>query len=125
MRISYPRLAKEDVTTVANAFSHAVNFVFPIMSVDRLERCTSSIVDASVMQDDNTDACLSLLVIALGCASQTVSHLLESEFTVEDKRWCASRRALGDHFFDLAMTRLPSAHTDTTGTAAQCLFFVG
>ncbi|CEN59359.1 hypothetical protein ASPCAL01810 [Aspergillus calidoustus] len=125
MRISYPRLNRDEVTTVLDVFSQTVNFVFPTVSVDRVTRCLSSIVDASVMQDDNTDACLSLLMIALGCASQTVSRLRNTDFTVEDKTWCASRRVLGDHFFDLAMMRVPSAHTDTTGTAVHCLFFVG
>ncbi|KAL2830620.1 hypothetical protein BDW59DRAFT_141204 [Aspergillus cavernicola] len=125
MRISYPRLTREEIATVVNAFSRTINFAFPVMSVDRIARCSSPIADATVMQDDNTDACLSLLLVALGCASQTVSRLLNPDFTAEDQAWCASRRALGDHFFDLAMMRLPSAHTDTTGTAVHCLFFVG
>lgn len=125
MRMSYPRLPGEDVASVVNAFSRTINFAFPVTSVDQIARCSLSIADATVMQDDNTDACLSLLLVALGCASQTASRLLKPDFTVEDQVWCASRRTLGDHFFDLAMMRLPSAHTDTTGTAVHCLFFVG
>ncbi|KAL2841743.1 hypothetical protein BJY01DRAFT_7402 [Aspergillus pseudoustus] len=125
MRISFPRLAIDDIAATLDAFYSTVNFAFPITSVDRITRCSASIADASVMQDDNTDACLSLLVIALGCASQTVSRLLNEEFSAEDQAWCAERRALGDHFFDLALMRLPSAHTDTSGTAVHCLFFVG
>jgi hypothetical protein len=120
----YPYVTAEEVDVVLDSFSHAINFAYPTMSRDQLVQCSQSIVDASVMQATDSAACLSLLAMALGCASEATSGLLFSELNAENRKWRASRRAMGDVFFDLAMKWIPFAHTDISSTAAQCLLLV-
>jgi len=120
----YPYVTSEDVDGILDSFSHAVNFWYPTMAQDQLERMRL-IVNEGAFHEEGPNTCLALLTMALGCASQVIAGLTAGTtlLTDEEKKRRAGRRAMGDMYFDSALKKLYVAHTDVSSTATHCLFF--
>jgi hypothetical protein len=122
--IMHPYVTPEDVDSILASFSRAVNFWYPTMSQDQLAKVRAT-VNSGSFDEEGPSACLALLTMALGCASQVISGLTAgtSTLTDEETKRRASRRAMGDAYFDSALKKLYVAHTDVSATATHCLFF--
>jgi len=120
----YPYVTVEDVDSILDSFSHTVNFWYPTMSQAQLGQLRT-IVNAGAFDEDGCSACLALLTMALGCASEVISGLAArtSSLTDEETKRRLNRRAMGDTYFDSAVKKLYMAHTDVSALATHCLFF--
>ncbi|KND92834.1 hypothetical protein TOPH_02821 [Tolypocladium ophioglossoides CBS 100239] len=121
---AHPYVTAEDVDAVLASFQRSVNFWYPTMSRSQLDR-TRAVLNSGVTAEDSIEACLALLTMALGCASQVTADLDESaELSDQEKRRRTSRRQMGNVYFDAALKRAYIAHLSVSSVSAQCLFFV-
>jgi hypothetical protein len=117
-----PYLGNEEVRQIIQAFQSSVNFFYPTMSKLKLESLQRLISAGNL--DNNVDSCLAMLIMALGCASQSVRLLFDTyqmNDAISDYR--QSRRALAEMYFDRVLKILHLAHLELTTEATQCLFF--
>lgn len=124
--LGYPFLSDEELDAILEAFQGHVNFWYPTMSHQQLDkvRLTVKCFNASVEPDHTVDSCLAHLTMALGCASQVVAGLASpTPLTAADLDHRARCRETGDLYFDHALRRLHTAHTALSSLATQCLFF--
>ncbi|KAF2836365.1 putative C6 transcription factor [Patellaria atrata CBS 101060] len=118
----YPYATTAEIDKILDAFQRNVNFWYPTMSLTRLMELRTRLISGGL--NSNTDSCLALLVMALGCAS----GLVESEC---DYASCSNNmsdirrphRIMSEVYFDGAMKMIHRAFMDMTTDAAQCLFF--
>ncbi|KAG5983286.1 hypothetical protein E4U55_000364 [Claviceps digitariae] len=110
----YPYVTSEDVDSILESFEHNVNFWYPTMSRRQIER-TRTLIDSGVTPEDNIDACVALLAMALGCASQVTTDMESaSSVSEQDARRRISRRQMGDVYFDAALKKAYVAHLSVT-----------
>ncbi|KAH0596910.1 hypothetical protein MHUMG1_05218 [Metarhizium humberi] len=121
----YPYVTPEDVNCILESFEHKVNFWYPTMSQRQIER-TKLMLNSGVMFEDSVEACIALLTMALGCASQVTTDMeVGSSVSDQDAKRRASKRQMGDVYFDAALKKSYVAHLDVTSLSVQCLFFIG
>ncbi|KAF7554465.1 hypothetical protein G7Z17_g2936 [Cylindrodendrum hubeiense] len=119
----YPYVTIEDIDSILDSFENNLNFWYPTMSQDQLQSIRATL-QAGVPSEDNVEACLTLLTMALGCASQAIAGLGPGEVLTEDEsRRRLMKRKMGDIYFECALKKLYVAHLHTNSVAAQCLFF--
>lgn len=121
----YPYVTQEDIVTILDAFQHNVNFWYPTVSQGQLRSVHDAMMSGDPT-DNSLESCLALLIMALGCASQVTANLTQDNtLTVEEEtRYRASRRKIGDIYFEVALKKLHVAHLTVNSTSAQCMFFV-
>ncbi|KAF4974833.1 hypothetical protein FZEAL_8294 [Fusarium zealandicum] len=119
----YPYIDAEDVDSILTAFEHNVNFWYPTMSQAQLQEIRTTL-RSGVPAEDTVHCCLSLLTLALGCASQAVTDL---RFTSSPEGYEAAtrlrNRKMGDVYFQLALRKLHIVHLKVDSETTQCLFF--
>jgi hypothetical protein len=121
----FPYAGPDDVDAVLASFARNANFWYPTLSRAQLAAARALLVAEAPMDDDSLGACLALLTMALGCASQATEGLADADgLSDAEARRRVSRRKMGDLYFDSALKKLHVAHLSVTSTAAQCLFFV-
>ncbi|KAG5949932.1 hypothetical protein E4U53_005631 [Claviceps sorghi] len=121
----YPFVASDEVDSILESFEHNVNFWYPTMSRRQIEQ-TRSLINSGVTLEDSIDACVALLTMALGCASQVTTDMENaSSESEQDARRRISRRQMGDVYFNAALKKVYVSHLDVTSLSAQCLFHVG
>ena len=119
-----PYLSNEEIQQIVQSFQSTVNFVYPTMAKDKLDAVQLRAMNGTF--DHSVESCLALLVMALGCASQSVSLLFHSpHLSSADKAYQQARRGLAEMFFDSVLKRIYLAHLHVTQEATQCLFFIG
>ena len=119
-----PYLSNEEIRQIIQSFQSSVNFIYPTMAKDKLD--TIQLRAMSGNFDHSVESCLTLLVLALGCASQSVSILFHNpNLSQADKNYQQARRGLAEMFFDSVLKRIYLAHLHVTQEATQCLFFIG
>lgn len=122
--VSYPYLTAEDTTAILDSFSHHVNFWYPTLSQSQLQQIRLSF-GCSVPDEDSVAACLGLLTMALGCASQVTASLnTESGLSDTQLQNRLLKRRIGDSYFQGALKMIHLAHLEISSEATQCLFFV-
>ena len=126
-RSVYPYISPEETDSILQSFQRTVNFWYPTLSTSHLEtaRC---MVNSGSFEGDSVEVCLSLLIMALGCASEVVSGELgetTSGTDTTDKQRSVStrRRGLGAIYFNSALKRLHFTSLEVTSATAHCLFF--
>ncbi|KAH6700568.1 hypothetical protein BKA61DRAFT_636606 [Leptodontidium sp. MPI-SDFR-AT-0119] len=118
-----PYLGVEEVRQIIQSFQSSVNFFYPTMAKEKLGAIQNRII--SGVLDQSVESCLALLVMALGCASQSVSLLFNNpSLSQGDRVYQQSRRSLAEMFFDGVLKRLHVAHLEVSQEATQCLFFI-
>lgn len=119
----YPYVSNTDIEDIIGSFEHSINFWYPTLCKTKLNAAKSLISAGAV--EDSTPSCLAFLIMALGCANQTISGLAAgSKLTKEDIEYSASRKAMADMFMDGVLKKLHIVHMEMSATATQCLFFV-
>lgn len=122
-----PYASAGEVDAVFDAFERGVNFWYPTVSRAQMKSMRAVMVDSSgeEFEGGETQRCLALLTMALGCASQVIGGLTEGA-TMSEGEWerRRARREVGDRYFDCVMRMLHVAHTDVSPAAAHCLLFV-
>jgi hypothetical protein len=121
-----PYVSPQEVDAVFSAFEHGINFWYPTVSHAQLRGLRAAILNSSDRDEgDETQRCLAMLTMALGCASQAIGGLTEGaamgDGELERRR---ARREVGDRYFDCVMRMLHVAHTDVSPAATHCLLFV-
>ncbi|KFZ06274.1 hypothetical protein V501_07554 [Pseudogymnoascus sp. VKM F-4519 (FW-2642)] len=102
---SVPYLRADEVQQVVEAFQSSINFFYPTMLKDKLLAVQHLVLSGNL--DDSVSSCISLLVMALGCASQVVSLLFNAEaLTPESLEYQLSQRRLAEIYFDGVLKRL-------------------
>ncbi|KKK21393.1 hypothetical protein AOCH_000710 [Aspergillus ochraceoroseus] len=117
-----PYVSKSEVDSILRSFERNVNFWYPTLSRD-----VSTEVEVQVLSnnlDDGISSCVSLLVMALGCASELIQSVAtdspENPAELEQRhRW----QLMGRLHFDLAFKKVHLAQAECTTEAVQCLFF--
>ncbi|KAI1082525.1 putative C6 transcription factor [Whalleya microplaca] len=121
-----PYLSSVDLDSVLSAFQQGVNFWYPTLSLTQLDAVRTVVAQGLLDSTDPTSSCCAQLVMALGCASDVASGLMGREdvpASREEGEYNSARRTMADVYFDGAIKMMPTAHTDMTCTAVQCLFF--
>lgn len=121
-----PFVSDEDMEAILEAFQGNANFWYPTLSRHQLDKVRLMVkcFNAGTADQPTVESCLAHLVMALGCASQTVAGLISgASFTEEEMKRRAQRREMGDLYFDHALRRLHVAHMEVGSVATQCLFF--
>jgi hypothetical protein len=120
----YPYVGIEDIDSILDSFQHNVNFWYPTMSQSQISRIRSTL-ESGVPSDDTIEACLTLLTLALGCASQIIAGLRHggAMLSEDETRKRLLRRNMGDIYFESALKKMHVAHLHVTSEAIQCLFF--
>lgn len=118
----YLCVSLEELDSIIQSFQSTVNFWYPTMSKANIEASRLLItLDEAI---DSTSSCLAFLVMALGCASQSISGLFESQNPGQGTSdYRRGRRNMADMYFDGAMKKLHLAHMEVSSTATQCLIF--
>lgn len=120
---SVPYLRADEVQQVVEAFQSSINFFYPTMLKDKLLAVQHLVLSGNL--DDSVSSCISLLVMALGCASQVVSLLFNAEaLTPESLEYQLSQRRLAEIYFDGVLKRLYTIQLEISTESTQCLFFV-
>jgi hypothetical protein len=120
---SVPYLRADEVQQVVEAFQSSINFFYPTMLKDKLLAVQHLVLSGNL--DDSVSSCISLLVMALGCASQVVSLLFNAEaLTPESLEYQLSQRRLAEIYFDGVLKRLYTTQLEISTESTQCLFFV-
>lgn len=119
----YPYVTAEDIDEIIESFEHTINFWYPTMSRGQLEQVRNLIADG-IPEGDSILVCLALLTMALGCVGLVTTGLAStSSLSEEDRKRRASKRAMGDMYFDSVLKKLHVVHTNVGSTATHCLFF--
>jgi hypothetical protein len=122
-----PYASAAEIDEVFEAFEHGVNFWYPTVSRAQMKAMRAVMVDSADDESDSADTqrCLALLTMALGCASQVIGGLTDGVSMSEAEwGWRRARRVVGDRYFDCVMRMLHVAHTDVSPAATHCLLFV-
>ncbi|KAL2869004.1 fungal specific transcription factor domain-containing protein [Aspergillus lucknowensis] len=116
-----PYVAKSEVDNILRSFEENVNFWYPTLS--RATRTEVELQTLSSGLDEGISSCLSLLVMALGCASELIhcvgSDIEECADAEQHHRW----RLMSGLYFDLAFKKIYLAQAECSTEAVQCLFF--
>ncbi|KAF7717393.1 Fungal Zn(2)-Cys(6) binuclear cluster domain-containing protein [Penicillium ucsense] len=120
-----PFVSKQEVVRIVQSFERGVNFWYPTMACGLIEDLRARVIVAN-FDDGHLRSCLSLLVMALGCACELVGSLSFSQPPLPDQidnqnHW----RQLADSYFDCGFKKVQAAHTEFSAEAALCLFFTG
>ena len=121
----YPYVDSETVNGILEAFQRNVNFWYPTLSQSQVER-VKAVLEGGVPSDESVLSCLTLLIMALGCASQAATSLRAAEINAEvegEKQWRLRRSRMGNVYFQLALKKLHLVHLDVSSESTQCLFF--
>ncbi|KAF4988109.1 hypothetical protein FGRMN_9975 [Fusarium graminum] len=119
----YPYVDAEDITAILEAFERNINFWYPSMSQEQLGSIRTTI-QHGMPAEDTVHSCLSLLTLALGCASQAAEDLrFTTEPDASEKERRLRKRKLGDIYFQLALKKLHVVHLQVDSQSTQCLFF--
>lgn len=119
-----PNLSAIDIESILTAFQHSVNVWYPTLSLVHLDGIRNIDVQELLESTDTVASCRTLLVLALGCASDVVTNLWgTSSMRREDHDFKAKRRSIAELYFDDALKLMYSVHMDMSSVAVQCLFF--
>lgn len=121
-----PYASAGEVDAVFDAFEHGLNFWYPTVSRAQMKSMRAVMVHSSgeELEGGETQTCLALLTMALGCASQVIGGLTDgAAMTEEEWERRRARRELGDRYFDCVM-RMHVSYTDVSPAATHCLLFI-
>ena len=118
-----PYLSSDDLGYIIHSFQHNINFWYPTMSRNNIHDLRSIMARGDL--SNSSTSCLAFLMLALGCASQSVEKMYSADDSdqsgVEFQR---SRSTMAEMYFDGVLKRLHVAHLEMSSVATQCLFFV-
>ena len=113
-----PVPAPSEIQVAIEAFRISVNHSYPLVSTSQLADIEHRLLERNL--DSSIETSLSLLIMALGCASQVVASITEAH---DRKSVDRKQMTLAHTYFQLYLQRLSSVHLEISTTATQCLFF--
>ena len=120
--VIYPYLPAEDVGNNVLAFQKNINFWYPVMSNTRIRELEAKV--NAVDLNPSIGSCLALLLMALGCASESIAAVYTgSEVDAEETDLQGQKRSLSEIFFDGALKMIHFAQMETSAESTQCLFY--
>lgn len=123
-----PFVSDDEIDAILAAFQNNINFWYPTLTRKQLDnvRLVAKCFHAGVAEEYTVQSCLALMIMALGCASQTVAGLSsDKSLSEEELRRRSKHRDMGDVYFEHALRRLHVVHMDLGSESTQCLFFAG
>ncbi|KAJ5691749.1 hypothetical protein N7462_001172 [Penicillium macrosclerotiorum] len=119
-----PYMPKQEVETTVRSFERGINFWYPTMARATTQELQVHIIAGTF--EETTRSCLSLLMMALGCACQLVGFFTHREGSKTSEADCQrERRLMGKLYLDAALRKIYLAQAGFTADAVQCLFFTG
>lgn len=118
-----PYMPKQEVENTVRSFERGINFWYPTMT-----RATTRDLQAHILSGtfgETTRSCLSLLMMALGCACELVGSFAHRETSTANADKQRQSRLLGELYFDNAFRKIYLAQAEFTADAVQALFFTG
>ena len=118
----YPYVSGDVVEQIIEAFQQNINFWYPTLSKDKVQDLTAKITSGDL--DQSCNSCLALLLMALGCACDSIATVFKGgDVDMEDSEHQQQRRRMAESYFDGAMKRLHTASFEISTDAAQCFLF--
>lgn len=119
----FPYVGSEDLRQIILSFQYNINFWYPTMSFAKINDLRLIVSEGNISND--TPSCLALMVLALGCASQSVEKMYDGdELDPMDIDYQRSRRSMAEMYFDGVLKKIHIAHMEMSTAATQALFFV-
>jgi hypothetical protein len=119
----FPYVGSDDLRHIILSFQYNVNFWYPTMSYAKINELRQIVTEGNVGND--TPSCLALMVLALGCASQSVEKMYDgNDLNDMDMDYQRSRRSMAEMYFDGVLKKIHVAHMEMSTAATQALFFV-
>lgn len=119
----FPYVGSEDLRQIVFSFQYNINFWYPTMSYARINDLRLIVTDGNI--SNATTSCLALMVLALGCASQSVEKMYDGdELSQSEMDYQRSRRSMAEMYFDGVLKKIHIAHMEMSTVATQALFFV-
>lgn len=118
-----PYMPKQEVENTVRNFERGINFWYPTMTRATIRDLQAHILSGTF--GETTRSCLSLLMMALGCACGLVGSFAHRETSTANADSQRQRRLLGELYFDNAFRRIYLAQAEFTADAVQALFFTG
>ncbi|PQE07905.1 C6 zinc finger domain-containing protein [Rutstroemia sp. NJR-2017a WRK4] len=119
----YPYVGSPELDHIIESFQANVNFWYPVMSSIKRNSLRDYILSQNI-ERSTTVSVLSLLMMSLGCASQSIVNVaLPRDLTPEESEYQKARKLMADMYFDGVLKKLYIVHTEMSSTAVQCLFY--
>jgi hypothetical protein len=119
----YPYVGSPELDHIVDSFQVNVNFWYPVMSSSKRNTLRDYILSQNI-ERSTTVSVLSLLMMSLGCASQSIVNVeLPRDLTPEESEYQKARKLMADMYFDGVLKKLYIVHTEMSCTAVQCLFY--
>ena len=112
---SLPFLSREELNRITEVYLNTTNFCYPIVALEDLNNLKLRYLSNHI--DQSVESCLICLIIALGCAAETVHGLAEGH----DAHELIRSRHLGRAHFDTALTGIHMAYCTFNVQATRCL----
>lgn len=121
---THPYMTKREIEKTIRSFERGINFWYPTMTKSTTKELQTYISSGTI--EENTRSCLSLLVMAMGCASDLVELSTTNEIQSTEAREIQNQqRLLSEIYFGCAFKKISLAQAEFTADAVQCLFFTG
>ncbi|RAL64640.1 hypothetical protein DID88_001673 [Monilinia fructigena] len=118
-----PYIVSSELDHIVESFQTNVNFWYPIMSNNKRNQLRKHIL-LRKLEQPTTLSVLALLMIALGCASQSVANIaVPRDLTPDEIDYYKGRKLMADVFFDEVLRKLYIPHTEMSSNAVHCLFY--
>jgi hypothetical protein len=118
-----PYVGSEDLRQIILSFQYNVNFWYPTMSYAKINDLRLVVTEGNM--GNNTPSCLALMLLALGCASQSMEKMYGGdEPSPMEMDYQRSRRSMAEMCFDGVLKKIHIAHMEMSTAATQALFFV-
>ncbi|KAL5335052.1 hypothetical protein BJX70DRAFT_333930 [Aspergillus crustosus] len=117
-----PYTSNAEVRAILQSLEDNVNFWYPTLS--RAKRAEIELRVLSHGIDDGIESCLTLLAMALGCASELIYCVsTENVESPSDEEQAHRWKLMSGVYFNLAFKKIHLAQAECSTEAVQCLFF--
>ena len=117
--VMYPYVSPDTIEVIIDAFQQNINFWYPTLSQQKIDSLKATIISGDL--DQSCHSCLALLLMALGCACDSIAPLFKGgDVDLTATEYHQQRREMAESYFDGAMKRLHTASFEISIDAAEC-----
>ena len=114
-----PRGTPHEIKEILEEYRRTINFAYPILTIEEMENIQELLLSSPLCK--SISWCRAWLVMALGCASQSINFV--SDKTIRDEDAIFRCRNLASIYFGLFLEQSYLIHDDISVVATQCLLF--
>ncbi|TGO42157.1 hypothetical protein BHYA_0012g00740 [Botrytis hyacinthi] len=119
----HPYVGSPELDHIMESFQANINFWYPAMSNNKRNQLRDCVL-LRKLEQPTTLSVLALLMISLGCASQSIMNIaVPRDLTSDEHEYYKGRKLMADICFDEVLKKLYIPHTEMSSTAVQCLFY--